>query len=256
MGVRYIKGSVNLSLDRDNALLKQVFDSGFITQPQLWEFMLHAGHEFRRRSFNWRVKRLVDNGFLERHALPRITSSFVYTLTAAGAQELINLHQCHAGAASFYKRQPECESVVHALDLNDLHLALLRAGVLNSWKSDLEVRSQNEFTRYGHVKDYDAVIMLQTNGQEVELALEYERSAKSDMRYQEIAAKIRQELRVHRFLYLVPDYHRLYHVRQFFVHTGRDMYFGVTCDFEREALKTQVVGLKAAYRSLEEALHI
>lgn len=252
--MRYVRGSVNLNLDRDNALLKQVLDSGFVTQRQLWEFMLRGGQEFRRRSFNWRVKRLVDNGFIERYALPKIASSYVYCLTKEGARELINVNECHTGAAGFYKHQPDCESVVHALELNDLHLALARAGLLKNWKPDLEVRSQNEMTDYGHEKDYDAVVTLEVDGREVAIALEYERCSKDKARYEQIAARIRQEHRVQRFLYLLPDYHLLWRVHQFFLYTGREIYFGVACDFKRELLATRVIGLKVAYRSLKDAL--
>src|SRR5579864_7687290 len=39
--------------------------------------------------------------------------------------------------------------IQHSLELNDLHLALLRAGVLTSWQAELGIRSLNEFTAYG-----------------------------------------------------------------------------------------------------------
>jgi L,D-transpeptidase YcbB len=52
---------------------------------------------------------------------------------------------------------PLAESLPFSLELNDFHLALLRAGVLTSWQSELEIRSLNEFTAYGFTKDYDAV---------------------------------------------------------------------------------------------------
>jgi hypothetical protein len=252
--MRYLKGSVNLSLKRDKALLKQVLDCGIVTQRQLWEFMLCGGQEVRRRSFNWRVKRLVDNGFIERQSLPQLTSSYVYSLAEAGTRELINVYECHAGAAGFYKRESDCESVVHALDLNDLHLALARAGILSKWQSEREIRSRNEFTGYSLTKDYDAVMALRVDGREVEIALEYERSTKADAKYVEIASKIRQERQVHRFLYLLPDYHMLWHIHRFFKDTGRKMYFGIACDFKRELLATRAIGLQVAYRSLKDAL--
>jgi DNA-binding MarR family transcriptional regulator len=252
--VRYVKGSVNLNLKRDNALLKQVLDSRFVTQQQLWEFMLVGGQEFRRRSFNWRVKRLADNGFIERHSVPRLTSSYLYSLTAAGARQLLNVHQSHTGAADFSKHQPDGESVLHALDLNDIHLTLVRAGLLRYWKSELEITLERESTDFGAVKEYDAVITLQLDGWEVKVALEYERTAKADGRYGAIAKKIRQEQRVHRFLYLLPEDHRLWHLVGLFQHTGRALYFGVTSDFKRDLLSTRVVGLQGVYRTLKEAL--
>ncbi|MGH9448317.1 MAG: hypothetical protein ACRD3O_21760, partial [Terriglobia bacterium] len=244
--MRYFKGSVKLSLERDNALLKQVLHCGFVSQQQLWEFMVQSGHERSRDSLNWRLKRLLDHGFLLRHVLPNVRQSFIYSLTLDGARELINLDQCHTGASGFYKRKGDGESVIHALDLNDIHLALAGGGLLAKWKSDLEVRSQNEFTGYGYAKDYDAVATLRLDGQDVEMALEYERQVKAEARYLEIAAAIQREHRVQRFLYLLPDYHLLWFVRQFFQQSSREIYFGIACDFKRELILTQVVGPKVA----------
>jgi hypothetical protein len=252
--MRYFKGSIKLSLDRDHALLRQVLYSGFISQDQLWEFRVHAGCEQSRHALNWRIKRLVDHGFLERHALANIRHSFVYSLTSDGARELINLEECHTGVSAYYKRKADGDSVIHALDLNDIHLTLIRSGALRKWKSDLEVRSQNEFTDYGYVKDYDAVATLELDGELIEIALEYERQAKSEARYQEISAAIHRERQVGRFLFLFPDYHMLWFVRQFFRQSNRQIYFGVACDFKRELLFTRVVGPKATYSSLKEAL--
>jgi hypothetical protein len=252
--VRYFKGGIKLSLDRDHALLKQVLYSGFISQEQLWEFMVQAGCERSRHVLNWRIKRLVNHGFLERHVLANIRRSFVYSVTSEGVRELINLEECHTGASGFYKRKADGDSVIHALDLNDIHLTLIRSGVLRQWKSDLEVRSQNEFTDYAYAKDYDAVVTLESDGELIEIALEYERQVKSAARYQEIAAAIQRERQVGSFLYLFPDYHMLWFVRHFFRHSNRQIYFGVACDFKRELLLTQVVSPKAPYASLKEAL--
>ncbi len=252
--MRYFKGSIKLSLDRDHALLKQVLYSGFVSQEQLWDFMVQTGCERSRHALNWRIKRLVDHGFLKRHVLPNIRQSFVYSLTSEGARELINLEQCHAGASGSYKRNSDGDSVVHALDLNDIHLALIRSGVLRKWKSDLEVRSQNEFTDYGYAKDYDAVVTLELTGALIEIALEYERQVKSEARYQEIVGMIQGERQVCLFLYLFPDYHVLSFVRHFFRYSRRAIYFGVACEFRQHLLLTSVQGPQVAYASLKQAL--
>jgi hypothetical protein len=256
MPVRYFRGSIKLSLGRDHALLRQVLYSGFVSQEQLWEFMVEAGCEQSRHALNWRIKRLVDHGFLERHVLANIRRSFVYSLTSEGVHELVNLDQCHAGASGFYKRKSEGDSVVHALDLNDIHLSLIRSGLLRQWKSSLEVRSQNEFTDYGYAKDYDAVMTLELDGALMEIALEYEREVKSEVRYQKIVAAIQGERAVDRFLYLVPDYHILSFVRYFFRHSRRAIYFGLARDFRQELLLTRVEGPQVAYASLKQALGV
>jgi len=46
----------------------------------------------------------------------------------------------------------------------------------------LQIRSQNELTDYGFVKDYDAVITVRTEIGEYRFALEYERRPKA-MKY-------------------------------------------------------------------------
>lgn len=252
--MRYFKGSIKLSLQHDHPILKQVLHSGFVTQDQLWEFMVRAGHETNRRCFNWRVKRLVDHGFLNRHVLSNAARSFVYSLAEEGASELVNLDECHTAVVGFYNRNGDSGRMRHAIDVNDIRLTLARRGLLAGWKSDLEVRSQNEFTNYGYVKDYDAVVMLRLDGQNVSFALEYERHAKARERYVEIAGLIEGEQRVNLFLYLFPEYHLLWFAHQFFLGTNRKVYFGVSCDFKREVISTQVIDPALRYCSLGDAL--
>lgn len=252
--MRYFKGAIKLSLEHDHPLLKQTLHSGFVTQDQLWEFMVRGGHEFRRRCFNWRVKRLVDHGFLKRHVLSNAARSFVYSLTDEGARELVNLDDCNTAVAGFYNRNGDADHMRHAIDVNDLRLALVRRGLLAGWKSDLEIRSQNEYTNYGYAKDYDAVVTLRLDGQNVQFALEYERQAKAQERYVEIASLIQGERRVERFLYLFPEYHLLWFVHQFFQGMSLKIYFGVSCDFKRELVSTQVIDPALRYCTLAEAL--
>lgn len=252
--MRYFKGSIKLSLEHDHPILNQTLYSGFVTQDQLWEFMMRGGHELNRRCFNWRVKRLVDHGFLKRHVLSNAARSFVYSLTEEGAEELVNLQECHTAVVGFYNRNGDGDRMRHAIDVNDIRLTLARRGLLAGWKSDLEVRSQNEFTNYGYAKDYDAVVTLRLDGQDVPFALEYERQAKARERYVEIAGLIQGERRVSRFLYLFPEYHLLWFVHQFFQHTDRRVYFGVSCDFKREVISTQVVDPVLRHYTLGEAL--
>jgi hypothetical protein len=252
--MRYLKDSIRLSLEHDHPFLRQILHSGFVTQDQLWEFMVRGGHESRRRSFNWRVKRLVDHGFLKRHVLSNGACSFVYSLTEEGVRELINLADCNTAVVGFYNRDADADRMRHAMDLNDLRLALARAGVLAGWKSDLEIRSQNAFTNYGYAKDYDAVVTLRLDGQNVQFALEYERQAKAENRYLEIAGLMHSEKRLDRFLYLVPEYHLLWFVHHCFRGSRLKIYFGVSCDFKRELLSTQVIDPALRQLTLAEAL--
>ena len=253
--MRYMKGSIKLSLEHDHPLLKQTLHSGFVTQDQLWEFMVCGGHESERRCFNWRVKRLADHGFMKRHVLSNAARSFVYSLTEEGARELIDLDGCNTGIVGFYNRDGDRDRMRHAIDLNDLRLTLARQGLLAGWKSDLEIRSQNKFTNYGYAKDYDAVVTLRLDGRNVQFALEYERQAKAEDRYLEIARLMQAEQRLDRFLYLFPDYHLLWFVQHCFRGTSLKVYLGVSCDFKRGLLATQVIDPMLRQLTLAEALH-
>src|SRR5258708_23525153 len=60
--MRYAKGGLVISAERDIPLLLQVRNSRFVSHAQLFEFMRFGGVDRSRNSFNWRVKRLVQYG--------------------------------------------------------------------------------------------------------------------------------------------------------------------------------------------------
>ena len=63
--MRYAKGGLVISAERDIPLLLQVRNSRFVSHAQLFEFMKFGGVDRSRNSFNWRVKRLVMYGQLD-----------------------------------------------------------------------------------------------------------------------------------------------------------------------------------------------
>jgi hypothetical protein len=96
---------------------------------------------------------------------------------------------CLVGRGKFNGKETE-RSVFHALELNEIQLSALRAGLLVRWISSMEIRSQNELTRFGFAKDYDAVVTVRTEAGEPRFALEYERSLKPKRYYNHIAAAL------------------------------------------------------------------
>jgi len=254
--MRYFKGCIALNAEHDLPMLEQVLHSGFVTHQQLWKFMRQGGYERQRECFNWRAKRLVDHGFLTRQMLSGVTRSFVYSLTEQGADELIGLDQSCPGATAFFNRKHDHGGIRHAVELNEIHLVLAASGRLGRWTSDIELRSRNEFTACGYAKDYDALIDLKFDGVEVQVALEYEREAKSQSRYADIVSAIANEQHVDRFLYLVPDYDLLFFVHRFFAGMTRRVYFGIACEFKRQLLQMRVLDRKLAHTSLDEALRV
>src|SRR5207244_2071019 len=79
------KGSITLNPRKDIPLLLQVLRSRFITHDQLRDFMLLDDHERGRKRFNWRVRRLVQGGLLNRECARPITPSPVYSITPVAA---------------------------------------------------------------------------------------------------------------------------------------------------------------------------
>jgi hypothetical protein len=54
------------------------------------------------------------------------------------------------------------------------------------------------------VKDFDAIVTFSLGGASRDIALEYERTAKSSRHYRRIVNVLRHESKVHDILYLVP----------------------------------------------------
>ena len=176
--MRFSKGSIELSSIQDMQLLRQVVHSKFITHDQLFEFMILGSYENKRPSFNWRVRRLVEHGFLERYYLPEISKKYLYRIGARSA--------CFSEFATLLpvsSRKPVVASgtCTHSIELNDIHLCLARElGLLKKWVSETAIVSQNVLTTSGYTKDYDAVVTVQLGEITSTFALEYERTPKEN----------------------------------------------------------------------------
>ena len=179
--MRYRKGGIDLKSSQDTLLLQTILRSRHVSHEQLWQFVQLKAREHRRRVFNWRLKRLVDHDLVVRKSTPE--RSWVYSISPDGAEHLVSLGDAAALLVTGGFVELDDSTVQHSLGLNEIHLALLREDVLTTWQSELEIRSLNEFTRYGFPKDYDAVVHAERGGCPYRFALEYERSAKTPDRY-------------------------------------------------------------------------
>jgi hypothetical protein len=164
----------------------------------------------------------------------------VYSISRAGASELV-------GRGEYYPRSTDIgkESNGHiqqAPELNDIHLALKQSRTLVRWRPESDIRSRNEFTGIGHVKDYDAVIRVRIDEHEYHFALDYERTQKANVRYLAIQKMIEAEADVHHFLYLVANYDLLLFLVRKFERCRRPVYFGLRQDFLTEGLYLSVQG--------------
>ena len=131
--MRYPKGAVALKSSQDTLLLQQVLRSRHVSHEQLWEFMQHKAREHRRRIFNWRLKRLVEHELVVRRSEPN--RSWVYSVSREGAEHLVGLGEAAALLVTGGFVGLDDSALHHSLELNELHLALLRAGVLTAWQS-------------------------------------------------------------------------------------------------------------------------
>jgi hypothetical protein len=176
----------------------------------------------------------------------------VYSVSPMGTSELISRGEYYSGPME--SGRTSNGHVQHALELNDIHLALKRTGELARWTPESDIRSRNELTGIGFVKDYDATIAVRIDGREYQFALEYERTPKAKRHYLAIQKRIEAEDEFDHFLYLVSNRDLLsFLVREFYA-CNRAVYFGLRSDFLSGALSLPVRSncwpLSTTFRSL------
>jgi len=237
--VRYRKGGIDLKSSQDTILLQTILRSRHVSHEQLFQFLQYKAREHRRRVFNWRLKRLVDHELVVRRST--LERSWVYSISPEGAEHLVGQGEAAALLVTGGLVELDDLTIQHSLGLNEIHLALLRAEVLTAWQSELEIRSLNEFTRYGFPKDYDAVVQAERGGRQYRFALEYERSAKTPDRYANVRQAVEKESELDCVVYLVPAYPLLTYVASFFERCGKPIYFALSSDFEKDTLETMVM---------------
>src|SRR5712692_7351866 len=238
--MRYPKGSIQLNQSRDLPLLRHILRSEFVTHSQLFEFMRLNHYEHSRKSLDWRLRRLVDHGLVRRQTMSGCTGEFVYSAASGAAVLLQGMGEyCLVGRDRFNGKEAE-RNVPHAIGLNEIHLSVLRAGLLARWIGSMEVRSQNELTGFGFAKDYDAVVTVRTETGEQRFALEYERSPKPMRYYRDVATSLSREAHVNRVLYLVCNYDLLQFVSGFFGNSQCRVFFGLVKDWHSQLLDMPV----------------
>jgi hypothetical protein len=253
--MRYIKDSISLTSEHDYPLLRQVLRSGFVTHDQLFEFMQLGQYESSRSSFNWRVRRLTKYGLTTRHTVPSAGKTFVYSITPAGEIELASAGEHFLTAPAKPDRNDKELQVAHSLELNNIHLSLLRADLLVRWVPEIQVRSRNLSLGVRNGKVYDAIVAVRLDNRDATFALEYERTAKSEEQYTEVRNKFEAEGDLHHFLYLASNEDVLKFVAWQFRNSKRNVCFGLLADWYRRLLDTEVFDWKChQYRPLRSAL--
>jgi hypothetical protein len=238
--MRYPKKSIQLRELHDIPLLRQLVYSEFVTHAQLFEFMQLKHHETSRPSFNWRVRRLVRHQLVLRRSAAVASGDMAYSATKA---TIVLLQGTGEYCLFDYDRIPAGgldRQIVHAIELNAIHLAALRTGSLVRWIYSTEIRSQNELTDFPFAKDYDAIVTMNDEGREYRWALEYERSPKAAKFYRAIAGLIHDETQVQHILYLVSNYDLLRYISGFFTAGRSQVFFGLVRDWHSQLLAMPV----------------
>ena len=238
--MRYPEGSIQLNQSRDLPLLRQILHSEFITRSQLFAFMELHNYERSRNSLDWRIRRLVERRLVVRQTAVAGIGDVVYSLANDAAELLQSMGEyCLIGRGRSTGKNGN-QSVLHAVGLNDIHLSLMRSHLLVRWISAMQIRSQNELTDYGFVKDYDAVVTVRTEIGEYRFALEYERTPKAVKNYSAIASCISEETHLSRLLYLATNYDLLRFISRFFRQSKCAVFFGLVGDWHSQLLEAPV----------------
>lgn len=253
--MRYFKGSVALSQAHDYPLLRQVLRSHFVTHSQLFEFIRLGGYERDRKVFNWRLGRLVAHGFVSKHHVPSAGVEAVYSISASGAAVLEGAGECYVPLPTLRGPQKREVNVLHAVEVNDIRLSLVRGGLEILWIAESEIRSRNELTPFKFAKDYDAVVTVAVNSHSARFALEYERTAKKKSEYLDIAERLSTERNVERVLYLSPSYDVLSFVADYLKRVHLPIFFGLASAWHAKLLDMPVASVHGArHQTLREVL--
>ena len=239
--MRYAKDSFVVNPERDIPLLRQVRNSKFVSHAQLFEHLHLSGFERSRKSFNWRIKRLIDSGHIAICAGIFGAGSAVYRITRDGLTLLEYHGQFTAVLHSNTQHLPNTSQVFHALELNNIQLALARNNLLAGWQSELEIASFNTISRTPYCKDYDAVVDVWIDDAQARFAVEYERTLKGAQHYQRIRSALETETQIPLILYLSSGPEVLVHLVHEFEEINRPLAFCSATTFAEGLLKTTVI---------------
>lgn len=253
----YLKGSLGINPWRDIPLLRQILHSTVISHTQLFRFMSLGHYETRRDVFNWRLRRLVEHGMVKRHLISSVCADHLYTVTSRGGLCLEHHGDSYLPVSPFVQNEDKVEGLhlLHCLELNDIHLAVLRSRLLSNWIPESRLRNLIAQGVSPYVKSYDAVVELILEGHGVRIALEYERTQKNAREYVEIRETIEKERNVSVVLYLLPSSSLLVNVAQHFRGSEFPVLFGLLDEFKQALLETPVSengGIRTA--TLQDAL--
>jgi len=252
--MRYAKGALVISVERDVPLLRQIRNSRFISHAQLFEFMKLGGFDHDRDSFNWRLRRLRSAVYVSTCSDVHGAGSAVYRITKNGLTLLEHFGDFAVVLNSNTEHLPHLAQVFHSLELNAIHLALARKNLVAGWQSEIEIASYNTISRRPFQKDYDAVVDVWLGERRARFALEYERSLKSHKHYSRIREALENEQAVQAILYITAGSDLLVPLIQEFSGARKPVFVASANSFLNDLLDTRVIGPGAAHCAFREVL--
>ena len=249
--MRYVPGLIEISENADLPILRLAYRAGHLTMRQLYESL----HTSRREwdSFRWRIRRLALHEFLDRVKVDGLGT--VLSLGKNGELFLQGKEPTIVERASRTGWGNRRDQIWHDIDVFNIQMALRRAGVVRLWQFETEIRAENDFTPFGHRKDYDAIVTFAVNGNSAQVALEYERTCKSTREYERICAELNRETRISTFLYLA----RSPQLQSFLLHgfrmTTRHLFVSTAEEFCSDPCQAPLIDVRLGVtRCLEDCL--
>lgn len=252
--MRYQKGSIGLNIKADRGILGFVADSRYVTHSQLWQFARALYLVSGRHVFNWRVRRLVRSGLVRRQVVPFLDGEALYSITSRGIQALERLGVYYLGAGLDREKDLHAFQIPHALELNSIRLTFMRTDLLWRWIPEPLVRVLNLSPATAYAKVYDGIAGIFLNDKTLDIAVEYERTLKSQAKYAKIREAIVSERCVDLFLYLAPSQDLLWSLRREFWRMERLLFFGEVGEFKEKALAATVHDTYGRELSFQDAL--
>lgn len=240
--MRYLKGSLELKF-QDRELLHLVADARYIKHSQLFQLSLLKTAEYNRPIFNWRIRRLVAGGLLRKLVIPQFgKTDALYSVTRGGIDALEWMGITYLGGGYVEQDKPPSDmQLCHVLELNDIRLALECSGLLQSWTPEVFIRVLNLCPGLRYAKTYDAVVKVALGtGIASEFAIEYERTLKSERRYESVVEAIAAEKRLQVILYLTSSYEVASTLRSYLQNVKARILLARVENFKKDLLDTEV----------------
>ena len=237
----YYKGYITLSDDFDVPILLHIRNARAIFLEQLHELISLEGKGMPVRSLRWRIRRMEKAGLIQRISNQSHLGRPVLRITQTGLATLESRGHSLLSLTSTAEQILDPNQIPHALELVNIRLALMRAGFLRTWKTDLEIASRNLVLDGLATKDFDAVAEIDVNGTSHCCGIEYERTPKSPSRYRAIREVLDRDETVDTVLYLTASDDILYLLALEMRGSRKRIGFALSRSFRESLLETRTL---------------